>query len=283
MRRSHKVTVSADATRVTEMPNSLAIGTIISKKIVKSKASSIHPSHAAATEEMVGAAAGVFGEARASQRAKWAAKKRRQRAAAVPGDSARLGAPPHNYVPRDGTDDVQRQRFQFTGSDAIGGHDLRVHLLDASNGNADFTADISPIRALIDQGCDLEADVLPIVARELPELPRPLKNWGAPWLAREILAARDQRLGAVSDGARFGKAPPNSRIGCGPKQGTGGLFAILLCQRWWFCSQTPYWQRGPSASPGTARRQPRRLHLLNRLPPDRQAEQLHVEYNLKRN
>jgi hypothetical protein len=28
----------------------------------------------------------------------------------------------------------------------------------------------------------------------LPELPRPLKNWGAPWLVRDILAARDQRL-----------------------------------------------------------------------------------------
>jgi hypothetical protein len=50
------------------------------------------------------------------------------------------------------------------------------------------------MRDVIRQGCDLEADVVPIVARELPELPRPLKNWGAPWLVREILAARDQRL-----------------------------------------------------------------------------------------
>jgi hypothetical protein len=60
-------------------------------------------------------------------------------------------------------------------------------------------ADISPIRALIEQGCDLEVDVLPIVAREIPELPRPLKNWGAPWLVREILAARGQRLAAVGN------------------------------------------------------------------------------------
>jgi hypothetical protein len=52
-------------------------------------------------------------------------------------------------------------------------------------------ADITPIRALLDQGCDLEADVVPIVAREVPELPRPLRNWGAQWLVREILAARD--------------------------------------------------------------------------------------------
>ena len=70
----------------------------------------------------------------------------------------------------------------------------RVRLFDASQGNADLAADISPIRALLEQGCDLQADVVPIVARELPELPRPLTNWGAPWLVREILAARDQRL-----------------------------------------------------------------------------------------
>jgi hypothetical protein len=71
---------------------------------------------------------------------------------------------------------------------------LRVALLDASQGNVDPAADISPIRALLEQGCDLQADVVPIVAREVPELPRPLKNWGAPWLAQDILAARDQRL-----------------------------------------------------------------------------------------
>ena len=33
-------------------------------------------------------------------------------------------------------------------------------------------------RGLIAQGCDLELEVLPIVAREIPDLPRPLKNWG---------------------------------------------------------------------------------------------------------
>ena len=51
-----------------------------------------------------------------------------------------------------------------------------------------------PIRALLAQGCDLEADVLPTVARTVPELRRPLKNWGAQWLVREILEARDRRL-----------------------------------------------------------------------------------------
>jgi hypothetical protein len=69
---------------------------------------------------------------------------------------------------------------------------LRECLTEAVQGHFDPAADVEPIRALLDQGCDLEADVVPIVARELPELPRPLKNWGALWLVREILAAREQ-------------------------------------------------------------------------------------------
>jgi hypothetical protein len=51
-----------------------------------------------------------------------------------------------------------------------------VRLIDASHGNIDPLADISPIRALIEQGCDLDLDALPIVVREKPDLPRPLKN-----------------------------------------------------------------------------------------------------------
>ena len=86
-----------------------------------------------------------------------------------------------------------------------------VHLVgrlsDASRGNFDHFADLEPIRALLDQGCDLEADVVPAVANLLPDLPRPLKNWGAPWLVREILAAREQRLA----GHRVEAAPPARR------------------------------------------------------------------------
>jgi hypothetical protein len=48
-----------------------------------------------------------------------------------------------------------------------------VRLIDASNGNIDALADISPIRALLEHGCDLEADILPVIVREVPELPRP--------------------------------------------------------------------------------------------------------------
>ena len=47
-------------------------------------------------------------------------------------------------------------------------------------------ANIEPIRTLLDQACDLEVDVVPIVARLLPDLPRPLKNWGAPWLVGTV-------------------------------------------------------------------------------------------------
>jgi len=68
--------------------------------------------------------------------------------------------------------------------------------------NHDPAADIAPIRALLDQGCDLEADVLPTVARTVPELPRPLRNWGAQWLVREILAAREQRLNRFADSVK---------------------------------------------------------------------------------
>jgi hypothetical protein len=66
--------------------------------------------------------------------------------------------------------------------------------LGDAQGHVDPAADIAPIEALLAQGCDLEADILPTVAGTVPDLPRPLKNWGAKWLVQEILAARDRRL-----------------------------------------------------------------------------------------
>jgi hypothetical protein len=45
--RSQKVKVRTAATSVTDTPNSKEIGTIMNRKIVKSNASSVHPSHAA--------------------------------------------------------------------------------------------------------------------------------------------------------------------------------------------------------------------------------------------
>jgi hypothetical protein len=85
-----------------------------------------------------------------------------------------------------------RQRYELHTDPYL--RALRVRLIDAAHGNVDGFADLTPISMLIQQGCDLELDVLPVVALEVPELPRPLRNWGAPWLVREILAAREQRL-----------------------------------------------------------------------------------------
>jgi hypothetical protein len=46
-KRSHSVIVKSAATAVSGTSNSLAIGTMISRKMVKSNASSVHPSQAA--------------------------------------------------------------------------------------------------------------------------------------------------------------------------------------------------------------------------------------------
>ena len=54
---------------------------------------------------------------------------------------------------------------------------IRGRLFDASQGNFDVSSDTEPIRALLDH---LEADVVPVVARMLPDLPRPLKNCTLP-------------------------------------------------------------------------------------------------------
>jgi hypothetical protein len=68
-------------------------------------------------------------------------------------------------------------------------------LLSAANGNvAHSIEEAGPIADLLEQGCDLDLDILPIVSRMVPSLPRPLRTWGAPWLVREILAAREARL-----------------------------------------------------------------------------------------
>src|SRR6516164_7454578 len=47
IRRIHKVIVRTNATAASGTSNSLAIGTMISRNTVKSKASKVHPSHAA--------------------------------------------------------------------------------------------------------------------------------------------------------------------------------------------------------------------------------------------
>jgi hypothetical protein len=74
-----------------------------------------------------------------------------------------------------------------------------TRLLEAAAANAalETSSDLNPIVALIQEGCDLELDVLPTIAATVPQLPRPLRSWGAPWLRAEIRAARDRRLSAT--------------------------------------------------------------------------------------
>jgi hypothetical protein len=148
---------------------------------------------AGATEEIIAAAVGADGAFRTPHRAGDAARERLARAAKRPPDLVLrvVSRPPDAAV-------VEPKRPPDI--------DLRNRLLDVAHGNFDLSSDIAPIRALIDQGCDLKADVVPIVARELPELPRPLKNWGSPSLVRDILAARDQRLAGQPV-----EAPPAAR------------------------------------------------------------------------
>jgi hypothetical protein len=75
---------------------------------------------------------------------------------------------------------------------------LKGLLVNATGWNVDREADVAPIRYRIEIGCDLEADILPVVGRLVPELKRPLKSWGAQWLVQEIIAVHEQRLGLSS-------------------------------------------------------------------------------------
>ena len=55
---------------------------------------------------------------------------------------------------------------------------LKGLLVDAARWNVDREADVAPIRALLDQGCDLEADVVPTVARTNPRTAQPVGRLG---------------------------------------------------------------------------------------------------------
>jgi hypothetical protein len=91
---------------------------------------------------------------------------------------------PASFVPGDEkAETTARPRYEVRGEThgdgAFGGPiniNLQVRLIDASNGNCDPPVDVSPIRALLAQGCDLESDNLPVVAREM-------------WDHRQLLAA----------------------------------------------------------------------------------------------
>jgi hypothetical protein len=117
------------------------------------------------------------------------AKKRAERAAVtrnVAGDDTRNVA-------------AERNVTRNVAGDVIGNvpHDgaLLARLLQVANGNVHPAAtDTGPIAALLDQGCDLELDVLPTVRDLLGDpLQPPLRRWGAPWLTAEIVRRQDER------------------------------------------------------------------------------------------
>jgi hypothetical protein len=163
---------------------------------------------AGATEEMIAAAVKASGELRTphpggrprkhangAERLREHRKRRRNETSSVTPSTCNETSsvtPPRNETSSVTRDEI-RDEIPMARRMALGPA-LRGRLEEAGQGHFDADADIEPIRALLDQGCDLELDILPVVAREVPELPRPLRNWGAPWLVREILEARDRRL-----------------------------------------------------------------------------------------
>jgi hypothetical protein len=132
---------------------------------------------AGATEEMVAAAVAASGECdithpirggRPSKYADRAARDRAYRAQKKPRVERRVETPPRDEM-----------RVET----------LRGRLEEAGQGHFDPAADIAPIRALLDQGCDLEADVVPdrdahraratapwAANTRVPSAPRPVRD-----------------------------------------------------------------------------------------------------------
>jgi hypothetical protein len=52
------------------------------------------------------------------------------------------------------------------------------HILDAAKGNVEPFAEAGAIDALLEQGCDFDLDILPILARMVPTLPRAAEELG---------------------------------------------------------------------------------------------------------
>jgi hypothetical protein len=95
--------------------------------------------------------------------------------------------------------------------------EIRGRLHGAARGHVEPELNVEPIRCLLDRGCDLEADILPTVARTVPELTRPLKRWAAAFGERESPGAyrwpacrsvvRGAVLGPMSAAYRWSACP----------------------------------------------------------------------------
>jgi hypothetical protein len=78
---------------------------------------------------------------------------------------SRPGGRPRKYKNRAECDRAYRERRKQREKTR---DDLLTRLHEAAHWKIDPEADVEPIRALIAQGCDLEADILPTVARDVP-------------------------------------------------------------------------------------------------------------------
>jgi hypothetical protein len=140
-------------------------------------------------------AAARMRQARARKRAERAVTRAVTPERAVTGDVTRAVT---DAVTRASTDDVGNVPGRL--AEIIDTDDLLVKLLDAAGGNVHPTAtDTSPIAAHLEQGCDLDLDVLPAVHDLLTDpLQPPLKRWDLSWLTAEITRRRDERTGHVT-------------------------------------------------------------------------------------
>jgi hypothetical protein len=128
---------------------------------------------AGATREMISAARVAFGTCQDGYRAKGAARQRalreRRRSNVTPRDAREISGA--DLTPRDVT-----------------GADLLQALSLAGRGNFDLSASFEPIRALLDQGCELEADKGAARQRALRERRRNVTRDEAP---QPAVAPRD--------------------------------------------------------------------------------------------
>jgi hypothetical protein len=104
-------------------------------------------------------------------------------------------------------------RNGVAGADSLTPLSLLLALKHAANGNIQpACTDVEPIRDLLQQGCDLDLDVLPAVHDLLTHpLQPPLKRWSVPWLAAEIVRRRDERTGHVTQAPAAARTAPVPR------------------------------------------------------------------------
>ena len=142
---------------------------------------------AGATEAIIAAAIKASGECaiphpsrggRPRKYADRAARDRAYRAQKKPRVERRVETPPRDEMRVETRtewdemrDEMRVETLTERPVDEEGGKGNRylwARLDQASRGHADPGADVAPIRALLDQGCDLEAAVVPTVARTVP-------------------------------------------------------------------------------------------------------------------